>query len=409
MQFSSPPPPPAPWSDVAPAQWNDWKWQLRNRITKLEQVKDLMRLTPEEEEGFKAAPGKLAIGITPYYFALMDLNDPACPIRRQVMPNILEIETNEYESADPLGEDQHMAVPGLVHRYPDRVLLLATGHCASYCRYCTRSRIVGESEGTATTRDGMEVALDYIRSNRKIRDVLLSGGDPLTLSNDRLEAYLAGVRSIPHVEFLRIGTRVPCFLPQRITDDLVNMLKKYHPLFMSVHFSHPKEVTPEAKAALAKLADAGIPLGSQTVLMRGINDRASVMKKLMHEMLMARVKPYYIYQADPVAGTAHFRTPVSVGINIMEKLRGHTTGYAVPTFVVDAPGGGGKIPVAPNYLFSQGRNMVLLRNYENKVYEYHEPGKSRKRVKRKEQVQQELPIEEKVPTTASSNTDTVPV
>lgn len=355
-----------------PESWYDWKWQLKNRITSLDVISQLLPLTRREEEGIKRANGRLAMAITPYFFSLIDREDPRCPIRKQAVPRLEEFSLSSCELVDPCGEDAHTPVPGLVHRYPDRVLLIVTDACAMYCRYCTRRRMVGE-EHPPMSIENFEEAYKYIKSKKTIRDVLISGGDPLMMKTEILEMYLKKLRSIPHVEIIRIGTRVPVTLPMRVTEELTTMLKKYHPLYMSVHFSHPKEVTPEVIKACAMLSDAGIPLGSQTVLLKGINDRPSVMKKLMQDLLKARVRPYYVYQCDLVMGTGHFRTPVSVGMNIIEELRGHTTGYAVPTFVVDAPGGGGKIPVGPTYLISQAKGRMTFRNYENKIYNYIEP------------------------------------
>jgi lysine 2,3-aminomutase len=299
----------------------------------------------------------------------MDSQKPYCPIRRQSVPTIYETLIAASDMVDPLNEEEDSPVPGLVHRYPDRVLLLVTDNCAVYCRHCTRRRIVGSTE-RCLTGGSFQKALEYIRANRKIRDVLLSGGDPFLLSDEQLDGMLLGLRQIPHVEFVRIGTRVPITLPQRITPEFVALLKKHAPLFMSVHVNHPKEITRRSRRALELLADAGIPLGSQTVLLRGINDRLYIMKKLMHELLKCRVRPYYVYHCDQAQGISHFRTPLSVGINIMEKLRGFTSGYAVPQYVFDAPGGAGKIPVSPRYVESQSKNVYLLRNYEGKVFTY---------------------------------------
>ncbi|MBI5809631.1 MAG: KamA family radical SAM protein, partial [Deltaproteobacteria bacterium] len=292
--------------------------------------------------------------ITPYFFSLIDRQDPKCPIRKQAVPRMEEFGVSSCELVDPCGEDSHSPVPGLVHRYPDRVLLIVTESCAMYCRYCTRKRLVGEAHPPMSI-ERFEEAHKYIKSKKSIRDVLISGGDPLMLKTDHLEYYIKELRSIPHVEIIRIGTRVPVTLPMRVTSELVNMLKKYHPLLMSIHFSHPKEITPEVQKSCGMLADAGIPLGSQTVLLRGINDKPAIMKKLMHDLLKVRVRPYYLYQCDLAMGTAHCRTPGAVGMNIIEELRGHTTGYPVPTFVVDAAGGGGKIPVISTYLISQAK------------------------------------------------------
>ncbi|MBZ0221138.1 MAG: KamA family radical SAM protein [Candidatus Methylomirabilis sp.] len=355
-----------------PESWNDWKWQLKNRITSLEALKDLIPLTRREEEGIKRATGRLAMAITPYFLTLIDRQDPKCPIRKQAIPRLEEFSVSSCEMVDPCGEDSHTPVPGLVHRYPDRALLIVTDSCAMYCRYCTRKRMVGE-EHPPMPVERFDDAIKYIKSKKSIRDILISGGDPLMMKTEVLEDYIKRLRAIPHLEVIRIGTRVPVTLPMRVTGELVAMLRKYHPLYISIHFSHPKEISPEVEKACSMLADAGIPLGSQTVLLKGVNDRPAVMKKLMQELLKIRVRPYYIYQCDMAVGTGHFRTPVSVGINIMEELRGHTTGYAVPTFVVDAPGGGGKIPVAPTYLISQAKGKLTLRNYENKIYTYSEP------------------------------------
>ena len=352
-------------------EWKDWKWQLKNRITTLEELKTLIALTPSEEEGIKRSSGRLAMAITPYFFSLIDKANPNCPIRKQAIPRIEEFSISTHDLVDPCGEDNHSPVPGLVHRYPDRVLLLVTDSCAMYCRYCTRRRMVGE-EMPPMSIEQFDAAYKYIKSKRAIRDVLISGGDPLMLKTEHLEYYLKKLRSISHLDIIRLGTRVPVTLPMRMDKELVDMLKKYHPVYMSIHFSHPREITQDVKDACAMSADAGIPLGSQTVLLKGINDKPSVMKRLMQELLRIRVRPYYIYQCDMVTGTGHFRTPVSVGINIIEKLRGHTSGYAVPTFVVDAPGGGGKIPVGPTYLISQAKDRVTLRNYQGNIFEYFE-------------------------------------
>jgi lysine 2,3-aminomutase len=363
---------PAPWRNVSEREWNDWRWQLRHRITTYEQLEEILDLTPEEIEGIKHSKGRLALAVTPYFASLMDPRNANCPVRRQAIPRVEEIHLSKNEMVDPLGEDKHSPVPGLVHRYPDRVLLLVTDQCAVYCRYCTRRRLVGSNE-RSITQGNFEEVLKYLKSHRKVRDVLLSGGDPLLLENERLEEMLSRLRALPHIELLRIGTRVPVTLPQRITGGLVRMLKKYHPLMISIHFTHPKEITESVRRACSELADGGIPLGSQTVLLKGINDKPYIMKKLVQELLKIRVRPYYIYQCDLAMGTEHFRTSVATGIQIIEKLRGHTTGYAVPTYVVDAPGGGGKIPLQPDYVVSKGRGKVVLRNYEGNVFEYSEP------------------------------------
>ncbi|MBL7085132.1 MAG: KamA family radical SAM protein, partial [Candidatus Omnitrophica bacterium] len=319
----------------------------------------------------EGARGRLSMAITPYFASLLDSQRPNCPLRCQCVPTLREFYISPYDMTDPCGEDKDSPVPGIVHRYPDRVLLLATDQCAAYCRHCTRRRLINPKEHIISP-DKLQPAYDYIKSNRKIRDVLISGGDPLMLEDEVLESIISKIRQIPHVELLRIGTRLPVTLPQRITEDLVNMFKKYAPIWVSIHFNHPKEITKRTKKACDMLSDNGIPLGSQTVLLKGINDRPYIMKKLMHELIKIRVKPYYIYQCDLARGISHFRTSISVGINIMEKLRGFTSGYAVPAYVVDGPGGGGKIPVAPNYVISQAKNLFVLRNYEGKIYTYRE-------------------------------------
>lgn len=353
----------------------DWKWQMKNSVTNIDQISSYINLTPAEEEGIKRSNGRLKVSITPYVLSLIDPNDPNCPIRKQLIPTIDELKVSKEELVDPCGEDSHSPVPGLVHRYPDRVLFLITHTCAVYCRYCTRSRIVGDEEPSKPmSRENFEKVYEYLKEHTEVRDVLISGGDPLMLKTKTLEYYIKKLRSLEHIEIIRIGTKIPSVMPMRIDDELVNMLKKYHPFYMSIHFSHPKELTPEVKEACERLANAGIPLGSQTVLLNGVNDNADTMKTLMHELMKIRVRPYYLYQCDPVVGTNHLRTPVSVGIDIIENLRGHTTGYAVPTLVIDAPGGGGKIPIGPEYMVSRSKGKVTLRNYEGKEFTYSEPG-----------------------------------
>ena len=360
------------WSNVPDSDWNDWHWQLKNRVTTLEQLQRLMpTLTPEEVAGTRLANHKLALAITPYFFNLIDPADENCPIRRQVVPRVEETQTASWEMSDPCGEDSHSPVPGLVHRYPDRVLFLVTDRCAAYCRYCTRSRLVSNASGY-DFHPAFDEQIGYIRNHPEIRDVLLSGGDPLLFSDEKLEYLLNRLRAIPHVEFLRIGTRIPVFLPQRITTELCAMLKQFHPLFVSIHSNHPRELTTEVRDALARLAEAGIPLGNQSVLLRRVNDDADVMKAHVHKLLMCRVKPYYLYQCDLIAGSSHLRTSVRKGVEIMEQLRGHTSGYAVPTYVIDAPGGGGKVPVSPEYVLSHNADRVVIRNYEGKIFEYPE-------------------------------------
>jgi lysine 2,3-aminomutase len=360
------------WRDVPDKDWNDWHWQLKHRITNVEQLqKFLPTLTPEELAGAKLANSKLALAITPYFFNLIDPADENCPIRLQVVPKEAETHTATWEMSDPCGEDSHSPVPGLVHRYPDRVLFLVTDRCASYCRYCTRSRLVSNASGY-DFHPQFDKQIEYIATHPEIRDVLLSGGDPLLFSDEKLEFLLSKLRAIPHVEFLRIGTRIPIFLPQRITPELCAMLKQFHPLFISVHTNHPRELTTEARAALGRLSDAGIPLGNQSVLLRNVNDDPAVMKALVQKLLMCRVKPYYLYQCDLIAGSAHLRASVAKGLEIMEQLRGHTTGYAVPQYVIDAPGGGGKVPINPEYVLCRNAGRVLVRNYEGKIFEYPE-------------------------------------
>jgi lysine 2,3-aminomutase len=360
------------WNHISDDLWNDWKWQLKNRITSVEQLeKFLPTLTPEERAGTILSNSKLAVAITPFFFNLIDPADENCPIRRQVIPRIEETNRAPWEMSDPCGEDQHSPVPGLVHRYPDRVLFLVTDRCAAYCRYCTRSRLVSNASGYDFHPE-FEKQIDYIRRTPSIRDVLLSGGDPLLLSDEKLESLLGQLRAIPHVEFLRIGTRIPIFLPQRITPKLCEMLKRFHPLFVSVHSNHPRELTTEVREALGRLADAGIPLGNQSVLLRDVNDDPMVMKAHVQKLLMCRVRPYYIYQCDLIAGSAHLRASVHRGLQIMESLRGHTTGYAVPQYVIDAPGGGGKVPIMPDYVLNKNSERILIRNFEGKVFEYPE-------------------------------------
>lgn len=371
-----PQPGPHPWEVVPPDRWSDWRWQLSHRLTSVEDFARVVDLTPEEVAGLSArdpsGPGRFHVEVTPYFASLMDPHDPGCPIRRQVIPTAGEMALSDADLVDSLAEDAHSPVPGLVHRYPDRVLMLVTTQCASYCRFCTRSRLVGHKEVpfNAATYDGQ---LAYIASTPQVRDVLVSGGDPLMLSTRRLEGLLRRLREIPHVEVIRIGSRVPVFLPQRITEDLVAMLGRYHPLWMNVHVNHPRELAPEVEAALARLADGGIPLGSQTVLVAGVNDCPSVMLALVQGLVRNRVRPYYLYQCDLVPGASHLRTPVGKGIEIMEALRGHTSGFAVPTFVIDAPEGGGKVPLLPNYLVSMSDRDVVVRNYEGLMSTYAQP------------------------------------
>ncbi|MFH0909072.1 MAG: KamA family radical SAM protein [bacterium] len=351
------------------ADWNDWRWQLRNRIRDFEGLQRVFTLSDDEQEAVIRIGGRLPLGITPYYASRVA---ESAPLRKTKIPQTAEFVRSPGEYDDPLGEDSHNPVPGLVHTYPDKVLFLVTDFCATYCRYCMRSRLVGK--GTFLPDHAMwERSLAYIREHAEVRDVLLSGGDPLIMADDRIEWLLQKLRAIPHVEFLRIGTKVPAVLPQRITRDLCRMLKKYHPLFMSLHFIHPDELTPETSRACERLADAGIPLGGQMVLLKGVNDDAAVMKRLCTGLLKVRVKPYYLHQCDAIVGSAHFRAPVQAGIDIIRSLHGHTTGYAVPTYMIDAPGGGGKVPVAPSYITRREGDDLVIRNYAGKFYRYTDP------------------------------------
>ena len=360
------------WKDVKPEEWNDWRWQVENRIDTIEKLKKIINLTAQEEEDISKVLEKFRMGITPYYAAHMDKDDPRDPIRMQAVPTFVETHVSAADMVDPLHEDTDSPAPGLTHRYPDRVLFLITDQCSMYCRHCTRRRFAGQSDDEVGM-ENIDKCIEYIRKTPQVRDVLLSGGDCLLVSDKKLEYIISKLREIPHVEIVRLGSRTPVVLPQRITDDLVNMLKKYHPIWLNTHFNHPKEFTPESMEALRKLADAGIPLGNQSVLLRGVNDCPHIMRDLVHKLVMNRVRPYYIYQCDLSLGIEHFRTPVAKGIEIMESLRGHTSGFCVPTFVVDAPGGGGKTPVGPNYVLSQSADKVILRNYEGVITTYTEP------------------------------------
>ena len=354
--------------------WNDWRWQNRNRVRTLADLARIVHLTDEETAAIQRHEGPLPVGITPYYASLLDEHDASQGLRRTVVPVMGEYVHTRGEADDPLGEDGHSPTPGLVHRYPDRVLLLVTGFCSVYCRYCTRARLVGATGERSIKKHDLEKAIEYIAATPVVRDVLISGGDPLSLDEERLEWILSRLRAIPHVEFVRIGSKQPVVQPQRVTPALTRLLKRFHPLWMSLHFTHPDELTPEVAEACGRLADAGIPLGSQTVLLKGVNDDVETMRRLMHGLLKIRVRPYYIYQCDPISGSAHFRTPVEKGVEIIRGLRGHTTGYAVPTFVVDAPGGGGKLPIAPDYVVSRDGDDLVLTNFENKLYRYPDPG-----------------------------------
>jgi lysine 2,3-aminomutase len=358
--------------NVSDREWNDWRWQSRHRIRTLEQFEQILKLSDSERAALEQGGTMLPVGITPYYMSLIDPEDPQQPLRTTVVPTTNEFMRTIGEADDPLGEDGHSPVPGLVHRYPDRVLLLPIDFCSTYCRYCTRSRVVGHGE-IVPNEARLEAIFHYLEEATQVRDVLISGGDPLSLSDDKLNWILTRLRSIKHIEFVRIGTKMPAVLPQRITPELCRMLRKHHPLWMSVHFLHPDECTLESERACGRLADTGIPLGSQTVLLKGVNDSVETMKLLVHKLLLMRVRPYYLYQCDPISGSSHFRTPVEKGLEIIAGLRGHTTGYAVPTYVIDAPGGGGKIPLQPSYLIGRDGDFVLLRNFEGNTYRYPDP------------------------------------
>ena len=355
---------------ITQAEWNDWRWQIRNRIESLEELSRIVRLTENEVQALTGSVNPFPFAITPYYASRLDPENSLQGLRRTVIPVSNEYQKNRGESEDPLGEERHTPVRGLVHRYPDRVLFLVTTFCSTYCRYCTRSRMVGRGGGKPFSIEQWKEAIEYIKQKPAVRDVLLSGGDPLTLSDEQLEWLLSRLREIPHVEFIRIGTKAPVVLPQRITLNLTRILRRYHPLWISIHFTHPEEITPETSQACSRLADAGLPLGSQTVLLRNINDDPEVMKRLVHSLLKNRVRPYYLYQCDPISGSAHFRTSVAKGIEIMKGLRGYTTGYAVPTYVIDTPAGGGKIPVVPEYILGRDDDGLIIRNYEGKLYHY---------------------------------------
>lgn len=359
------------WADVPDDRWDDWRWQLSNRVNSLEEIEAILHLTDEERDGL-SAPDRFRVDITPYFISLIDPDDPDDPIRRQVIPLGREHQAFTAMMEDSLAEDRHSPVPGLVHRYPDRVLMLVTTQCASYCRYCTRSRIVGDPTQNFNRREH-EAQLEYLRRTPQVRDVLISGGDGLTLAPKLFESILRGLREIPHIEIVRIGSRVPVFLPQRIDDELCEMLQRYHPLWINLHFNHPNEITPEVSRAVDMLARAGLPVGNQSVLLAGVNDCVHIQRALVHKLVANRIRPYYLYQCDLVEGSGHFRTPVGKGLEIIEGLRGHTSGYAVPTYVIDAPGGGGKIPIMPNYLVSYSDHKVVLRNYEGYITTYEEP------------------------------------
>jgi len=358
--------------DATDEQWNDWHWQVRNRITTAEDLNKYFKLDQSELDIISDVLGQFRMAITPYYLTLINPDNPNDPVRLQAVPAVGELHIDQHDLEDPLHEDGDSVVPGLTHRYPDRVLFLITDMCSMYCRHCTRRRFAGQQD-SGSKMDNVDLAIDYIRNHPEVNDVLLSGGDALLVSDARLEYIIKELRTIDHVGVIRLGSRTPVVMPQRITKDLVNMLKKYHPIWVNTHYNHSKELTPEAKIALDMMADAGIPLGNQSVLLKGVNDCVNIMKKLVKRLIILRVRPYYIYQCDLSQGIAHFRTPVSKGIEIIEGLRGHISGIAVPTFVVDAPGGGGKIPVMPNYVLSQAPSKTILRNYEGMITTYYGP------------------------------------
>ncbi|GAB4525603.1 MAG: KamA family radical SAM protein [Anaerolineales bacterium] len=359
------------YKDIPDEKWNNWRWQLSHRLNSVEDFEQVFPLTDSEREAL-SAPGLFRVDVTPYFVSLINPEDPDDPVRKQIIPTSREMVPFTAMMEDSLAEDKHSPVPGLVHRYPDRVLMLVTTQCATYCRYCTRSRIVGDPSATFS-RAEFEMQIEYIKRTPQVRDVLLSGGDPLALNPRILEEILHRLREIPHVEIIRIGSRIPVFMPMRITDKLTDMLQKYHPLWLNMHVNHPNEITAELEAACDKLTRAGIPLGNQSVLLAGVNDNVHIQRDLVQKLTRIRVRPYYLYQCDLVAGAGHFRTPVGKGIEIMEGLRGHTSGYAVPTYVIDAPGGGGKIPVMPNYLISYSDHKIILRNFEGYITTYEEP------------------------------------
>jgi lysine 2,3-aminomutase len=359
------------WRDVPDEQWMDWRWQMSNRLNSVDELAQVINLTESERRAL-SSKGLFRVDITPYFASLIDPDDPSCPIRKQVIPTDREMVPFQAMMEDSLAEDKHSPVPGLVHRYPDRVLMLVTTQCASYCRYCTRSRIVGDPTQTFSRKE-FDAQIEYIENTPQIRDVLLSGGDPMVLAPRLLDMILSRLRAIPHVEIIRIGSRVPVFMPMRVTDEFCEMISKYHPFWLNIHVNHPKEITPELAIAADRLTRAGVPLGNQSVLLAGVNDSVHIQRKLVHELVKIRCRPYYLYQCDLVEGSGHLRTSVARGIEIMEGLRGHTSGYAVPTYVIDAPGGGGKIPVMPNYIVSQSPGKVVLRNFEGFITTYQEP------------------------------------
>ena len=362
------------WKDVSPEEWNDWRWQIRNRITTLEQLEQIITLDDEEKAGIRKCLTMFRMAISPYYSTLMEPDNPRCPIRMQAVPSVLETNVCEFDIHDPLAEDTDSPTPGITHRYPDRVLFLVTDQCSMYCRHCTRRRVTGVTDKKRSEEE-ISRAIEYIRQTKIVRDVLISGGDPLSLDDDVLEDILKQVRAIDTVEIIRIGTRMPVVLPMRITEKLAKMIQKYHPVWINTQFNHPYEVTSDAAKACDILSNAGIPLGNQSVLLKGVNDCPHIMKRLVLDLLKIRVRPYYLYQCDLSVGIEHFRTSVGKGIELVERLRGYTSGLAVPTFVIDAPGGGGKIPISPQYMLSRSDKKIIVRNYEGTICAYTEPEK----------------------------------
>lgn len=361
-----------PWRDVARDDWDDWKWQVKHNVATVESLAEIIPMTEAERESIRGTFAKYKFAVAPYYLSLVNPANPECPIRLQCVPSEKELHLEPEEMGDPLAEDGDMAVPNVVHRYPDRVLVTITETCSMYCRFCTRRRFVLNKEQHKDPNE-IDVMVDYIASHPEIRDVILSGGDSLMMGEAALMKFLERIRAIPHVEIIRIASKFPCVFPMRITDELVGKLKAFKPLYFMTHFNHPYEVTPEAELACSRIVDGGIPMMNQAVLLRKINSDSVIMKKLMHELLRIRVKPYYIYQCDLSEGISHFRTPVEKGIEIIESLRGHTSGLAVPEFVVDMPGGGGKVPLAPQYLISQSDKKIVVRNYEGYICTYPQP------------------------------------
>jgi lysine 2,3-aminomutase len=355
-------------------QWNSWRWQIQNSYTKFKNLSEILDVSSIDDLDFLSKSRKLPLRITPYYASLLYDKPINSPLSKSVVPSKNELVISQGEESDPLHEESMCPVDNLIHRYPDRVLMLSTGFCSVYCRYCTRSHMVLKDKKHYGVQ-AWEKSIDYIRNNPNVRDVIISGGDPLTMPDKHIEFLLSSLRAIPHLEIIRIGTKVPMVMPQRITINLVKMLKKYHPLYMSIHVTHSDEITPEVKEACNRIADAGIVMGSQTVLLKGVNDTVETMKNLMHNLLKLRIKPYYIYQCDPIPGSSHFRTPVSKGLEIIQGLRGFTSGYAIPHYVIDAPGGGGKIPILPEYYQGREGDYVIMKNFEGKIYKYYDPEK----------------------------------